>query len=181
MKVIETEIPGVKIIEIDIFPDDRGFFCETYQEQRYISSGIPAKFVQDNKSYSKKHVVRGLHFQQRHPQGKLIMSVVGEIYDVAVDIRVKSPTYGKWLGVTLSDKNHKQLYVPEGFAHGFCVISDYAIVHYKCTDFFDPEDNNGIIWNDPDIGIDWPTNNPIVSPRDEQLTKFKEYRTAVEL
>jgi dTDP-4-dehydrorhamnose 3,5-epimerase len=175
MKVIETEIPDVKILEIDFYPDDRGFFCETYQEKRYQANGISDKFVQDNQSYSKKNVLRGLHFQKRYPQGKLIMAIAGEIFDVAVDIRIQSPTYGKWVGVALSDRNHKQLYVPEGFAHGFCVISDYALVHYKCTNFFDSEDMSGIKWNDPDIGIDWPTKNPIVSPRDEQLPNFKAY------
>jgi len=174
MNIIETEIPDIKIIALNVYPDERGFFCESYQEQRYFSDGISAKFVQDNQSYSKKNVIRGLHFQQKHPQGKLIMAVLGEIYDVAVDIRLKSPTYGKWIGVRLSDHNHKQLYVPEGFAHGFCVISDYALVHYKCTDIFDSEDNGGIIWNDPNIAIDWPINDPIVSPRDKQLPTFEE-------
>jgi dTDP-4-dehydrorhamnose 3,5-epimerase len=174
MNIIETEIPDVKIIEIDFYPDERGYFCESYQERRYHSNGISAKFVQDNQSFSIKNVIRGLHFQQRHPQGKLISVVVGEIFDVAVDIRKKSPTYGKWVGVTLSDQNHRQLLVPEGFAHGFCVMSNYAIAQYKCTDFFDPEDNGGIIWNDPDIGIDWPIKSPIVSPRDKQLATFKK-------
>jgi dTDP-4-dehydrorhamnose 3,5-epimerase len=177
MKVIETEIPDVNIIEIDVFPDDRGFFCETYQERRYHDNGIFAKFVQDNQSYSKKDVLRGLHFQPKHPQGKLIMAAVGEIFDVAVDIREKSPTYGQWVGAFLSDKNRRQLYVQEGFAHGFCVISAYALVQYKCTNFYDPADNGGIIWNDPDIKIDWPITNPIVSSRDKNLQTFKEYMT----
>jgi dTDP-4-dehydrorhamnose 3,5-epimerase len=175
MNVSETEIPGVNIIEIDVFPDERGSFCETYQERRYHANGISTNFVQDNQSYSKNNVLRGLHFQPQHPQGKLIMTVVGEIFDVAVDIREKSPTYGKWVGVFLSDKNRKQLYVPEGFAHGFCVISADALVQYKCTDYFDPADNGGIIWNDPDIKIDWPVTNPIVSSRDKELKTFKEY------
>jgi dTDP-4-dehydrorhamnose 3,5-epimerase len=175
MKIIETEISDVKIIELDAFPDDRGFFCETYQERRYISNGISEKFLQDNLSYSKKNVLRGLHFQKKNPQGKLIIAISGEIFDVAVDIRLKSSTYGKWVGVVLSNKNHQQLYVPPGFAHGFCVISDDAFVNYKCTNYFDPEDNHGLIWNDPDIGIDWPIQNPIVSPRDEQLPQFNDY------
>ena len=175
MNVTETEIPDIKIIDIDVFPDERGFLCETYQENKYIGKGITEKFVQDNQSFSKKHVIRGLHFQQRHPQGKLIMAVAGEVFDVAVDIRIKSPTYGKWVGVSLSDKNQRQLYIPEGFAHGFCVVSDYAIVHYKCTNFYDPADNRGLIWSDPDIKIGWPTKNPLVSSRDKQLPTLKEY------
>jgi len=174
MKIIESDISDVKIIELDVYPDDRGYFCETYQEYRYTSNGIHETFVQDNLSCSKKNVLRGLHFQKQNPQGKLIIAVSGEIFDVAVDIRLESPTYGKWTGVFLSDKKHRQLYVPAGFAHGFCVISDQALVNYKCTDYFNPQDNNGLIWNDPDIDIDWPVSNPIVSPRDKCLPQFKE-------
>jgi len=175
MKIIEAEIPDIKIIELDTFPDNRGYFFETYHEQRYKNKGLSSTFLQDNVSYSKQNVLRGLHFQQKNPQGKLIMPIVGQIYDVAVDIRTNSPTFGKWVGVSLSENHPRQLFLPEGFAHGFCVISQYAIVHYKCTNFYDPGDNCGIIWNDPDIAIDWPIEKPIVSQRDNQLPAFKEY------
>jgi dTDP-4-dehydrorhamnose 3,5-epimerase len=157
----------IVIIEPDVFRDDRGHFLESYQEQRYLEHGIPARFVQDNISYSKQGVLRGLHYQLGRPQAKIISCIHGEVFDVAVDIRRGSPSFGQWAGVTLSDSNCRQIYIPEGFAHGFCAESDMAMVLYKCTDFYVPEEERGIRWDDPSLDIDWPITKPILSPKDQ--------------
>lgn len=155
--IVETcEIEGLKIITPDVRADERGYFFESYHYEAYRDAGIPDIFVQDNQSASKQGVLRGLHFQIQHPQAKLVRVIKGEVFDVAVDIRPGSATYGKWHGVLLSEKNKKQFYVPENFAHGFLVLSDYAEFCYKCTDFYHPGDESGIIYNDPAIGIEWP-------------------------
>jgi len=159
-------LPEIIIVEPDVYRDQRGLFLETYQARRYLEQGIPAAFVQDNLSFSRKGVLRGLHYQLGRPQGKLIWVVQGEVFDVAVDIRRGSPTFGKWMGVVLSSEDHRQVYVPEGFAHGFCVLSDSALFAYKCTDYYAPEEERGIRWDDPSVGIDWPVSDPIVSEKD---------------
>lgn len=156
MKVETTPIDGLLIITPRVFGDERGFFKEVYQEDRYRAAGIGLPFVQDNASRSTQGVVRGLHYQKKKPQGKLVSVSRGEVFDVAVDIRKGSPSYGQWHGVFLSAENHKQFWVPPGFAHGFCVVSESADFHYKCTDFYDAQDEGGLLWNDPDIGITWP-------------------------
>jgi dTDP-4-dehydrorhamnose 3,5-epimerase len=168
MKFTATALPEVVVIEPDVFADPRGFFLETYHAQRYASGGVDAVFVQDNHSRSAFGTLRGLHAQWQRPQGKLLRVIRGEIFDAAVDIRVGSPTYRQWIGVVLSAENHRQLYVPPGFAHGFCVTSDAAEVEYKCTDYYDPEHELRILWNDPAIGIDWPTREPLLSDKDRQ-------------
>lgn len=166
MKVTETELPGVLLIEPQRFGDSRGFFQESWHARRYADAGIPGPFVQDNLSLSGHGVLRGLHFQNPSPQGKLVSVLQGEVFDVAVDIRVGSPTFGKWTGATLSADNARQLYIPPNFAHGFCVTGDRALFAYKCTDFYDPGAEDTILWNDPDIGIDWPVAEPVVSGKD---------------
>jgi dTDP-4-dehydrorhamnose 3,5-epimerase len=166
MEVIETSLPGVKLIEPKVFGDERGFFMETYQAKRYQGVGITAPFVQDNISYSQKGVLRGLHFQNPNPQGKLVSVLQGEVFDVAVDIRVGSPTFGQWVGYLLNSENRRQLWVPEGFAHGFCVTGDSALFSYKCTDYYAPENEVSIRWDDPIIGIDWPLDAPSLSGKD---------------
>lgn len=166
MRVVATALPGVLVIEPDVIRDVRGFFLETYRADKYGEHGLSLPFVQDNHSKSIGRTVRGLHLQVRHVQGKLIRVIDGEIFDVAVDVRRGSRTFGQWIGVTLSADNFKQVYVPPGFAHGFCVVSDSAQVEYKCTDVYDPASEVGIAWNDPAIGIAWPVDDPILSPRD---------------
>ncbi|MCX8044856.1 MAG: dTDP-4-dehydrorhamnose 3,5-epimerase [Desulfobacterota bacterium] len=168
LTIEEAGLPGVLLIKPDVFHDDRGFFAETYHLKKYTAQGLPVTFVQDNHSRSVKGVVRGLHYQLHYPQGKLIVTIRGEIFDVAVDIRRGSPTFGRWVGHVLSDTNRHQLYVPEGFAHGFCVLSNVADVVYKCTEFFHPEDDRGILWSDPDIGIPWPIDTPLISDKDSR-------------
>ena len=177
MKVNETVIPGALIIEPEIFGDSRGFFAETYNAQRYRAVGIEASFVQDNLSFSQRGVVRGLHFQNPHPQGKLVQVLQGAVFDVAVDVRVGSPAFGRWAGVELSSDNKHQFYVPPGCAHAFCVTSETALFAYKCTDFYHPEDDGGIIWNDPDIGIDWPVETPLLSAKDAALPRLRDLDT----
>ncbi len=169
MKVTPTAITDVLVIEPDVFGDHRGFFMETYQRQRYMDHGIRDEFVQDNLSFSVYGTLRGLHFQIRRPQAKLVQVIEGVIYDVAVDLRPSSRSYRQWVGVSLSSENRRQLYIPEGFAHGFCVTSKTAYFSYKCSDYYLPEDEGGIHWTDPDIGIDWPVDDPIVSAKDQQL------------
>lgn len=159
----KTSLEGVYIIEPTVFGDDRGYFMETYHAEEFKAAGLDLNFVQDNQSKSKKGVLRGLHFQYNQPQGKLVRAIKGEVFDVAVDLRKDSETYGKWEGVILSEENKKQFYVPEGFAHGFLVLSSEAEFTYKCTDFYDGTDEGGIIWNDPDISIDWPLDGIEVS------------------
>lgn len=175
-KFIETGIEGLYVIEPKVFEDERGYFMETYNYNSFKAVGLNMVFVQDNQSKSKKGVLRGLHFQKKHPQGKLVRVISGEVFDVAVDLRIDSPTYKKWFGIILSGKNKKQFYIPEGFAHGFLVLSDEAEFTYKCTNFYRPEDEGGIIWNDPTIGIEWPIdkiNNLILSSKDEKWPTLK--------
>jgi len=166
MKFLPTAIPEVVLVQPDVYRDDRGFFLETYQVRKYGAAGLPEEFVQDNHSYSVRGTLRGLHAQLRRPQGKLLRVVQGEIFDVAVDIRPGSPTFGRWVGEVLSGENHHQLWVPPGFAHGFCVTSETAHVLYKCTELYDREDEIAVAWNDPRIGVAWPVAEPLLSPRD---------------
>jgi dTDP-4-dehydrorhamnose 3,5-epimerase len=166
VRSVPTTIPGVVVIEPDVYRDSRGFFLETYHADKYQGAGIPGPFVQDNHSRSVRGTLRGLHLQIRRPQGKLVRVIEGEIFDVAVDVRRGSPTFGQWMGVTLSAENFRQCYLPPGFAHGFAVVSPVAQVEYKCTDLYDPKGELGIAWNDPGIGIDWPIADPLLSERD---------------
>jgi len=168
MNVLKTKLHDCVIIEPKVFGDERGFFLETFQAERYAElAGITLPFVQDNYSRSLKAVLRGLHYQKTKPQGKLVRVVRGEVYDVAVDIRQDSTTFGQWEGVILSEENNRQFWVPPGFAHGFLVLSDTADFEYKCTDYYDPSDEGSILWNDPELAITWPTSSPIVSAKDE--------------
>lgn len=171
MNVIQTKLEGVVIIEPKVFKDDRGFFTESFNAARYAElAGIDVPFVQDNQSRSSYGVLRGLHFQKQFPQGKLVRVTEGEVFDVAVDIRPNSPTYGQWEGIILSGENFKQFYVPAGFAHGFCVLSERADFHYKCTEYYHPEDEGSVRWDDAEIGIDWPlpAEDIILSAKDAQ-------------
>jgi dTDP-4-dehydrorhamnose 3,5-epimerase len=168
VRVIETALPEVLIVEPQVHRDDRGFFLEVYHAAKLRELGVTAAFVQDNHSRSVKNTLRGLHWQWRRPQSKLVRVVAGEIFDVAVDIRRGSPRFGQWAAARLSAANFRQMYVPEGFAHGFCVLSDIAEVEYKCSDFYDPDGEGGIIWNDPRIGIEWPVDEPLLSARDRR-------------
>ncbi len=172
MEIIKTSIPEVIVFVPPVFTDSRGYFLETYQQQKYAAAGIPKPFVQDNQSYSTKNVLRGLHFQLRHPQGKLVRVIQGSVFDVAIDMRKNSPTFGKWHGEILSAENKRQMYIPENFAHGFCVLSDSAEFVYKCTDFYVPGDEVGLIWNDPQIGVKWPIEQPIMSDKDAVLPSW---------
>ena len=169
MNVTETKLAGVLIIEPKVFGDSRGFFKETFQAERYREAGIEYTFVQDNYSRSQKGVLRGLHFQITKPQGKLVSCSKGAVFDVAVDIDPNSITYGQYVGVELTEENHKQLWVPPGYAHGFCVLSETADFQYKCTDYYDPSDEGGVIWNDPDVAIEWPITHPSLSSKDALL------------
>jgi len=173
MKVIQSKLKGCVIIEPRVFGDERGFFLETFQAVRYEQeAGIDLPFVQDNHSRSAASVLRGLHFQKTKPQGKLVRVVRGEVYDVAVDIRKGSATFGEWEGVILSEDNKKQFWVPPGFAHGFVVLSDTADFEYKCTDYYDPSDEGCILWSDPDLDIPWPIANPVLSAKDESAKRL---------
>lgn len=174
MKVIQTDIPDVIIIEPRVYRDQRGHFLEVYQEKKYQDAGIAARFVQDNLSFSVKNVVRGMHYQITRPQAKLVQAVSGTIFDVAVDLRTHSPTFKKWVGVVLSEENLRQLFIPEGFAHGFRVLSETAHFHYKCTDFYHGDDEGGFLWSDPHVGIEWDVENPVVSDRDSVLPLLEE-------
>ncbi len=174
MNIIKTSLEGVVIVEPDVFQDKRGFFMETWHQTRYKNSAIDRAFVQDNISFSVRGTLRGLHFQITHPQAKLVQAISGEIFDVAVDIRGGSDTFGKWAGVILSGENRRQFFIPEGFAHGFCVLSETAHLFYKCSDFYKPKDEGGILWSDPRIGIDWPVDEPIVSDRDMAFPRRSE-------
>ncbi|QYJ79933.1 dTDP-4-dehydrorhamnose 3,5-epimerase [Shewanella acanthi] len=179
MKVIDTKIPDVKIIEPTVFGDERGFFMETWNQKRFedLVTGKPTEFVQDNHSKSKKGILRGLHYQAENTQGKLVRVVSGEVFDVAVDIRKESKTYGQWVGEYLSAENKRQLWVPEGFAHGFYVTSDEAEFVYKCTDYYNPSAEYSIIWNDQFIGINWPiTRNPILSEKDKCAMSLEHFQ-----
>jgi dTDP-4-dehydrorhamnose 3,5-epimerase len=175
MNVIQTKLKDCVIIEPKVFGDHRGFFLETFQADRYRDmAGISLPFVQDNHSRSAKGVLRGLHFQKAKPQGKLVRVVSGEVYDVAVDIRRDSPSFGQWEGVILSEENKRQFWVPPGFAHGFVVLSDTADFEYKCTDYYDPSDEGSLIWNDPAMAITWPLKNPTLSDKDSKAPTFAE-------
>lgn len=176
MNLIETRLPGVLIIEPRVFGDARGFFLETFQTDRYRDAGIDLPFVQDNHSRSRKGVLRGLHLQKQHPQGKLVRVARGEVFDVAVDIDPTSKSFGQWVGVVLSDENHRQFWVPPGYAHGFLVLSDIADFEYKCTDYYHPEDETGLLWSDPDVAIDWPNDHPHLSEKDLQLPTLADIR-----
>ena len=173
MQVSKPPIDGLLIIEPKVFADPRGVFYEVYSENRYNEHGIP-RFVQDNHSVSKKGVLRGLHYQVNFGQNKLVRVTQGEIFDVAVDIRKQSPTYGNWWGLSLSEMNNLQLYIPVGFAHGFCVLSESAEVLYKCSDYYSPKDERGILWNDPNLAIDWPIKDPILSEKDAVYPLFSK-------
>jgi dTDP-4-dehydrorhamnose 3,5-epimerase len=168
VRFVRTELPGVIVLEPDVHRDERGFFLETYHAGKYREGGIEGPFVQDNHSRSIAGTVRGLHLQVSRPQGKLVRVIEGEIFDVAVDVRRGSPTFGRWVGVTISADNFRQCYVPQGFAHGFCVVSPVAQVEYKCTDVYDPQSEIGVAWNDPAIGITWPITEPVLSARDRR-------------
>lgn len=174
MRFLPSELPGVILIEPDVHRDERGFFLESYNRRKYGEAGIAGPFVQDNHSRSVGGSLRGLHAQVRRPQGKLMRVVAGEAFDVAVDIRRGSPTFGRWAGFRLSGENFRQLYVPPGFAHGFCALSGTLDLEYKCTELYDPEDEIAIFWNDPDLAIDWPLAEPVVSPRDRAAPRLKE-------
>jgi dTDP-4-dehydrorhamnose 3,5-epimerase len=175
MQVQTTDLPGVCVIEPNVFEDGRGFFKETYQKFRYAEAGFAGEFVQDNLSRSSRGTLRGLHFQIKHAQAKLVQAFRGEIFDVAVDLRHDSPTFGKWFGIVLSENNHRQLFIPPGFAHGFCVLSDTAELFYKCTDFYHPEHERTLLWNDMDVSIDWPLETePLLSDKDRQGTPLAD-------
>ncbi len=182
LNLIKTDIEGVVILEPKVFGDDRGYFMETYNKDDFEKLGLHYDFVQDNQSKSKKGVLRGLHFQKAHPQAKLVRVLEGEVYDVAVDLRKGSPTYGKWTGVLLSGDNKRMFMIPRGFAHGFVVLSDTAVFTYKCDDVYHPEDEGGICWNDPSIGVKWPyEGEPLLSEKDTKHPPFAESQVAFDL
>jgi dTDP-4-dehydrorhamnose 3,5-epimerase len=166
MRVQPTELPDVLMIEPDLFADARGVFFETYHERRYGECGVRVRFVQDNVSRSVRGTLRGLHYQLTQPQGKLVTVLDGRVWDVAVDLRCNSPTFRRWVGVELSAASGRQLYIPPGFAHGFCVLTESAVFHYKCTDFYNRSDERGVIWNDPTLSIMWPLTDPVLSEKD---------------
>ena len=168
-QIKKSKIPEIKIITPQIHEDDRGYFFESYNANNFKKLGLPTKFLQDNQAFSKKNTLRGLHYQLKYPQGKLVRVIKGEIFDIAVDIRRGSPTFGKYEGVHLSDKNNKIMYIPEGFAHGYAVLSESAIFQYKCTELYRPEDEFGVLWNDKDLNINWPITNPNLSQKDQNL------------
>ncbi len=178
-KFEEQKSKGLYVVEPRVFGDERGYFVETYHQEDFLEGGIKENFVQHNQSMSRKNVLRGLHFQTKHPQGKLVRALKGEIFDVAVDLRGGSPTYGEWYGIVLSDENKKMLYVPPGFAHGYLVLSEEAVFSYLCTDFYHPEEEGGIMWNDPSIGVKWPMEKgiqPILSEKDKKYPSFEDNR-----
>ena len=179
MEVEKTSLEGVLLIKPKVWGDARGFFVETWQQQRYAAAGIDLPFVQDNHSMSTRGILRGLHYQKTHPQGKLVCVSLGSIYDVVVDIRPGSPTFGRWFGVELNEQNQWQLWIAPGLAHGFVVTSDTAHFHYKCTDYYCPADEAGIRWNDPDIGIPWPVADPVLSAKDAVTPLWAEVRAGL--
>jgi dTDP-4-dehydrorhamnose 3,5-epimerase len=172
LQIIETSLPGVLLIKPRVFQDPRGFFMETYRQNVLAEAGIRETFVQDNHSNSSRGVLRGLHYQLRNPQAKLCRVTQGEVLDIAVDVRLGSPNFGKWVSVLLSGENHVQIYIPKGFAHGFVVRSEKADFLYKCSDYFDASDDRGVLWNDPDIGIDWDMPSPILSEKDQRYLRL---------
>jgi dTDP-4-dehydrorhamnose 3,5-epimerase len=175
MNIIKTNLPGVLILEPKVFGDERGFFLETWNQARYAEAGLPLTFVQDNLSLSRRGVLRGLHFQNPNAQGKLVYVLQGEVFDVAVDIRLGSPTFGQVETVLLSAENKRQLFIPAGFAHGFCVTSETALFAYKCTELYDPKSEGSILWNDPALGIDWPVDSPELSAKDRAAMTLAEF------
>lgn len=180
---IKTKIKDLYIIEPQVFGDHRGYFMESYNKKDFFEAGLTMEFVQDNESKSKKGVLRGLHFQTKHTQGKLVRATQGVVFDVAVDLRKGSPTFGQWAGVILSEENKKQFYVPEGFAHGFLVLSDEAVFNYKCTDYYAPEYDSGLLWSDPDVGIDWPLEGieeVLLSEKDKNQNSLQELEVPFE-
>lgn len=174
MQVTATSLEGVLLIEPKVFGDARGFFLESWSRDRYVQAGIVGDFVQDNMSRSHRGTLRGMHLQHPHGQGKLVSVTEGEVFDVAIDVRVGSPTFGRWVGYTLSAENHRQLWIPPGFAHGFCVTSEMALFTYKCTDGYHPEAEVGVLWNDPDIGVEWPVSQPVLSGKDAQHPRLSQ-------
>lgn len=174
MEIADLPLTGLKLIRPRIFPDERGYFLETWQHKKLVNLGFSERFVQDNLSFSHKGVLRGLHYQVPSWQGKLVLVIQGEIFDVVVDIRHDSPTFGKWFGITLNASTHEQLYVPPGFAHGFCVLSDTARVLYKCTEYYAPGEEYTLLWNDPDLGIEWPVKDPILAEKDKKGLCLKD-------
>ncbi len=182
MKITKTELDGVLLLEPKVFNDPRGYFFESYTRKSLKEHGVDVEFVQDNQSYSSRGVLRGLHYQMNRMQAKLIRVIQGEIFDVAVDVRRGSPNFGKWVGKVLSGENFLQLYIPAGFAHGFCVLSDTVLATYKCSDYYSPEDERGLIWNAPDVGIEWPIKDPLLSEKDlvfgalNELEDLPEYK-----
>ncbi len=178
MKIQQTALPGVLILEPKAFGDARGFFMETWNRRRYVEAGLPGEFVQDNVSFSQHGVLRGLHYQHPNAQGKLVYVLQGEVFDVAVDVRVGSPSFGRWVGVTLSAENRRQFWVPPGFAHGFCVTGETALFCYKCTELYAPEHEGSILWNDPAIGIAWPLEHPTLSAKDAAAPPLAELSPA---
>jgi dTDP-4-dehydrorhamnose 3,5-epimerase len=177
LRADETHLDGMRVLSPRLFPDDRGYLAETYHREKYRQLGVTCDFVQDNQSFSKQGVLRGLHAQLKHPQAKLVRALTGEIFDVAVDIRVGSATFGRWYAEILTGENLKQLFIPEGFLHGFVVLSETALVHYKCSDLYYPDDQCGVLWNDPELGIQWPDVAPILSEKDRNnipWSKLKE-------
>lgn len=174
MKFTRLEIPDVILVEPDVYGDARGFFQETFHAAKYAAAGIAGPFIQDNFSFSRRGVLRGLHFQLRNPQGKLVFVARGEVFDVAVDARRSSPTFGRWVGRLLNDRNHHQMWVPPGFAHGFCVLSEEVEFLYKCTQLYDPTDDRGIAWNDPEVGVTWPITEPSLSAKDVKLPRLRD-------
>jgi len=177
MNVIATELPGVLILEPRVFGDARGFFFESWSQERYAAAGLPERFVQDNVSLSPRGVLRGLHLQWPNPQGKLVSVLRGEVFDVAVDVRAGSPTFGRWAAARLSDENKRQLWIPPGFAHGFQVVSDDALFSYKCTEYYHPEHEATVAWDDPELAIAWPLTNPTLSAKDRAGVRLRELPT----
>ncbi len=178
MQFTTCALPGVIVIEPDVYRDPRGFFLETYHAEKYRANGLPLAFVQDNHSLSAQGTLRGLHLQLRRPQGKLVRAIQGEIWDVAVDIRPESPTFRQWFAVVLSADNFKQLYIPPGYAHGFCVLSEVAQVEYKCTALYDPADERGVAYNDPELAVAWPISDPLLSNRDKANPTLADFLAA---
>ena len=176
MRVLETCLPGVLLLEPEVFEDHRGFFMESWNQERYRDIGIPGPFVQDNVSFSRRGVLRGLHYQNPNPQGKLVSVLHGRVFDVAVDLRSASSSFSQWVGVELSSENKRQLYVPAGCAHGFLVLSQTALFSYKCTEYYVPDSERSLRWDDPDIGIEWPLENPILSPKDSAALLLRDTR-----
>jgi dTDP-4-dehydrorhamnose 3,5-epimerase len=174
MNILTCAIPGLLIIKPKVFGDARGYFLETWNRRRYGEAGLEVDFVQDNVSFSRRGILRGLHFQNPRPQGKLLQVLQGEVFDVAVDIRRSSPTYGKWHGLVLSSDNKLQFYIPAGFAHGFAVLSETALFQYKCTESYSPKDEMAIRWDDPDIGIEWPVKEPLLSEKDAKAPRLRD-------